>query len=431
MSIPLIPDWFDTATNFFYGTPAGGPETTALWDDFLQSESAASYVTIDTVTKKKVLLPGKESDPTVQSLYLDFLRAQLSKVYQNESINLISPTEIEQRRLVFTIFDILQTMLKSAITTQLTVGSTMDFLTKKQKSYADLMARTFFYMGTGSIDTDYSVGGEYVSSADWYNTPVNYSTDPQKYDLGYGNIKLSEIADWCATNVDNTTATTDSPKTSFNPSPGITPMFVTTTTQFYLDFYKGNGEVDGQTDATLTMNIYLKRLPDGTVEVKAALLHTSSDQKIGSRSLQYPVTTDFVSNVTTTTGDATAIQKAVTDAYYAAYNQAKNAGIPFDSHHLMIPYQPGILAGTVSEYHDSDTQKTDAKLAQLTAKRGALNQSLSTYVEGLRSKMDLYGDKRDQVKQLLDSSIQMRKMTTQIITACISQMTNILSSIFR
>jgi hypothetical protein len=419
MNIPLIPDWFATTTTAFAGSENSTPETNSLFNDFLQTEEAAPYVIFNPVLSQYALKPETINNQSLKSSYLNFLRSQLQKTYQAESLENLSPKENEQRKVVFTIFDILLTLLKASLTTQMTTGDVMDFFTQKEKSYADLMARVFFYIGTGSISSHVSYGSEYYSTEDWENTNITFSTDPTKYDFGYGHITLDEVAKYCSYYPESTPVvpTTGGTPVVINPNPGTSSLFSFSTSTIW---------TDSKHHYQLAGNIYLRKaLVEGQSLEDAPVLVTFKLSPTNYNTDDPPISDITLSQIV----PQDQVKETIENFVYSASNQAKTAGIPLDTHPLMIPWNVGVLASSISS-NASDTTMQQY-LSKYVQKRGSLNTQLNTCIDTLKSKMNLYSEKRDQVKQVLDSARNARKMTGQIIDACISQMSNIIASVFR
>jgi len=189
-----IPEGFFTAiTQSYYGLNPQEQEAEELWGEFVASLPAGTVI--------------DPESPDIQEQYLAFLAGKLSSTYRSEASSALSPAEIEARKIVWTVFDILLVLLQEVTALQILNSETLSFLTKYQKEYSDLMARAFFYVGSGSVDREvwkniYGVpehegGGRILeSSLDARMTPTVPSDIASEFKLGYADITLQEVFEY-------------------------------------------------------------------------------------------------------------------------------------------------------------------------------------------------------------------------------------------
>lgn len=509
MSISSIPDWYQTTTESFYDVEGTKQDTSELWENFLQSEAASSYVVFDPTTQKNVLKPEYIDDPTVKATYVSFLTSKLKGIYQSESLNQLSENEILHRQVVYTIFQILQTLIGTIAQTQMETAKTMEFSTQKQSNYADLLRKAFFYVGEGEIDRDFilkyasqygynsslldtsqpdpTAGSEYFSSEDWYYSKVTYNTnptaagyntDPTSTFLGYGNLTLSDITQYCANASE--AATQDSSLFTMN---GIS----STDRKYYID---GNGKqqhFDFYSKVSCSFNVHI--VGDGTVQTSVTFSKSFDSEKtfagafaaidslsltaaekqtmknnfassalqiLGLPSVSTPLASSTAS-VNASQSDFEAMKEGFESSFFSSYRSAYASG--FVAHvnaaqqdaineaikkkesagtiarmtdlfikmqTPMLPWEVGSLSATVTNTSD---QRAVAALSKYSKQRAARNQAMSASIRSIKSKMDIFQSKRDQLVQIVEASTTGRKMTAQLIESLLSQLNSIISAI--
>jgi len=195
-----IPEgFFTTATQTYYGLDPLATEAEELWGEFVATLPAGT-----------VIEPGDEA---IQEQYVEFLSGKLEAIYRSEEKGALSPAEIEARKIIWTVFDILLTLLQKVTTLQIVNSDTLKFFTQYEKAYSDLMARAYFYIGSGTVDRtvwkadkmygipnyeggDEGLGRLLESTLDARLTHTTPSEIASEFKLGYGDITLQEVFEY-------------------------------------------------------------------------------------------------------------------------------------------------------------------------------------------------------------------------------------------
>jgi len=150
--------------------------------------------------------PVDTENPETKALYMEFLSKKIFSARLSEPTTALSPAEIEARKVIWTIFDILLVLLQKVTALQILNTTTVQNLVEHEKSYSDLMARIFFYIGSGVVDKSvwkklYGVprhagedAGRFLESdIDARFTQTSPSEIASEFILGYGDITLQEV----------------------------------------------------------------------------------------------------------------------------------------------------------------------------------------------------------------------------------------------
>ena len=195
MTIPQ--GFFTTVTQSYYGLDPEATEAEELWEEFVATLKLPEGTSVD------------PEDTEIQEKYLDFLSGKLSAIYRSEEKGALSPAEMEARKIIWTVFDILLALLQKVTTLQMVNSDALKFFTQHEKAYSDLMARAYFYIGSGTVDQfvwkhrsmyglpQHEEGGPLLESTlDARLTQTTPSEIASEFKLGYGDITLQEVFEY-------------------------------------------------------------------------------------------------------------------------------------------------------------------------------------------------------------------------------------------
>lgn len=391
------------------------------------------------------------ADQQKQKMYLDFLSQKLQSTYESEAINSLSPTEVQNRFITYTLFEILLTLINLASKTQTLASTAVEFLVEKEQNYVELLKNTFMYVGKGQLLSDFSstmavIGGT-PSSEDWWFTKTAPSSDPTLFDLGYGNITLQNIFDYLAKNTVTLTKPEQDPATPDVPPPDFASTSFTLKSGIYAD-PGGSGNYRSSCELKVTKNF-----ADNTFKIESTFKLMN-----GSTVVWGPVNSQQTFPFSIVVQEPLQFRKTITDSlsqtFYETYNQAKAAGVvevPEDSfaglsdekkelavrsRNLMIPWGAykgdttvGALIGPArTGWYEADNT---VKYSDASGGRTSQNKTINTYIQNIKSKKDLVSDIKDSQSQVVDAGISSRKQQINLIQGLINQLKNIISSIYK
>lgn len=438
MSIP--PGFFSDVTRGFYGAVSPGTSE-QVWKEFLAQQGVSQVEdTVESRTK-----------------YMSFLSKKLGDINESTAVNALSPNEIAGRHLVVTVFDLILVMLTSLAVEQLKNSDTLSFLAKYQQKYADLMRRAPTYIGTGYLSqrmmddwnmspTD-NIPTKSFSTADSYFSKTSPSTIASEFKLGYADLSLEDVFRYLFNEVSGFSTTIDSntqqPQAftdrTFQMSSTYYPIVVSNNAYIAQNFWFLNIKkqtVDGKEQLVLsaTLNVQLKWSMSGGV---------ASYTKTATRTIPVGDETNTISQFNS------AFQEVYQDAKANRYVEATLTQdekdfwafrfspkytyfLDYPVRDTMIPWPSGILMSNVEQGLDTNPQQNlNNILAYWIKSRAQENKLMSSYIEGLKGKKNIYKDKYDQVSQVGESGRTSRSQTVSFLQAFLRQLQNMLSSIFR
>lgn len=427
-----IPNDLSNITKVYYGVDPTTDAGQELWQEF-----------VATLPPNE---PIEEGDPDLQKQYLAFLSNKLSTTYLSEAANALSPSEIESRRIIYTIFDIILTLMGRISTTQINNSMALNFIARRRGEYGEMEKRAFTYIGTGTIYRDppdernIEMDDNPESSVDARETVTRPSSVASEFELGYANITVDDITKWLYAKM----MTTNKSEETFDLySPGWETSHVEWNAydpppQNMPEYDEGRNHVIFK----VTKN------DDGSVSYSCAFNLEGYDGEDW-------VLVDKVAKETGTTpaSDLTLPdpQNGLNSAFMSVYAAAKEAKLveitPEDlpkeeykhmsdlernlfckERDLKIQWQVGSLA---SKLEPDSTGEWGAKISALTKQRAQLNQRLSSFYDTVSSRLDMEDSAMQQQQQVLDSSASGKQSTSQLLTNIIQQLNQIISSIFR
>jgi|GEM_PF-5421256 len=420
MTLPPTGTTYDYILNGFFGV-LPEKERQDLWAKFLEQEGL------------KVTPPdsGENSRVTqfmqyVQSSYVSMQRVELS------------PYEIGQQRLIFTVFDFILLLAHQAEDTMGVEANLMNFYGKWREQYAEMQSRVPLYFSR-----------KYGTDSSGYTLSANMSVIPETSDVtkitdlnfGYNDITVTDIANYMAT-----ASTTDATKpvifdlgtspevqSSYWVSDNDTENWYTLTSHIYLEVKKTfTGTPPVCSGATLTLRLagteyyktYDLRIPSDTTKPEKTVTLTNSE------------TTDLSKSETW----SNAILSFLTDPTYLKLTDPKNpkmaATVAYSSQlglgvqtiqvnqPLVIPWRD------TAETYNLDTGSSDYSNQKLIVdNRNAINQKMQQYIDNIRTKSDTIKSLMDRVQSLVDSTHSSRKGYLGILEASIKQLRNILGKV--
>jgi hypothetical protein len=375
-----------------------------------------------------------------QKIYMSFLNTQVSAISQSEAANALSPTEVTARHMMYTIMDILITLMKDAAAVQLGVGKAIQILAGRNLQYSKLASNAVFYFGSGEVtkelwDTDIinDSSSNLMSSTDRELTRTTPNTDPTQYSLGYGDIKLADVFKSLYSNLLTTDASNGQ---SFD-------LFSATYKDYTLDKQRRNkchislAKVVGSNGlATLTAEVTFtsETLTDSTWTADYTKTTTVPIPPAlqGQGPVEQQIVIDKLNEAFQATyADAKAnkyVEISKTDL--TAKEQEQNAtaqDVLVARRDIKIPWLGGSLMG-----HVYDTSgKLGVYLTTAQSTRGTVNRRIGSYLDAIKSKIDLLKDKSDQLQQVQDAASTSRQQTVSLIQSTMRQLQNLITSTFR
>lgn len=423
-----------------------------------------------------------------QKLYLDYLSGRLETTHVAEATVALSMTEVTGRQLVYTLYDIILTLLNIIVTNQILESQSVQPLIRKKEEYVKLMRQLFFYRAKGELDKglsqlfmsktaftgtdpDFQTSNKLLGTEDWMYTEVIFDNDPSKYVLGYAGLTLQDLFTALYNSVAYQRESTGS--ASFDLCAQPIPIQESSIT---VGDDTKNTVLYRQTRITISIS---KDPATGTYTISTVLAeywrHSDRDCTKWENSWElhtaFPHTQTIIPTSSAIETEAL-IKNALKTTYYNAYAQGKLyglVGVEGDYNlwatqymkdklgtgnsnlwkyvWLARAYEPkipwayiqaaegktdvaGILAAKASQ-NPFPTDLSNATLTLTLQARGEQNKMLNSYLDVIRSKMDLVGDKADSQQQVADTSASARKNTVNILQAVLRQLQNILASIFR
>lgn len=363
-------------------------EQQKLWSGFLQNEQLSTN--------------PADTDTVAQAQFMSYIQSNYDQMQELQ----LSPTEVQRRHLVFTIFDIILLMMRKVQDTVGVQQGQLVFNGKMQEQYTNLMSRVPIYLG-GASDI------------------AKFNVNPAQFTLGYNNISVKELlqyalasgnsADLNSYELVNAAPTGNNPQVNFSTSP----------TRFF--FQNANGTrmtiVPDLGAGTVTVTVYQMASqppPPGTTQQQQNHITFYQEQQV-------------LQQVLPITGNDTGTQlDSVLTGFIANVNPflstISNENLP------RVPYAQQVTEDNVpiTTVHvpgeSDDAALTASAIADLRAQKNSVMQQ---YIEAARSRRETIKSQGDQISTNLDTSRQSIKGQAGILTSVIQQARNILDSIFK
>jgi hypothetical protein len=371
--------------------PSSGPYTSLLvgfFGNLDTDEQGALWQAFK--TKNGFTTDPASNDIDALVKFSDFIQA----TYNNEQTMALSPEEIHKRQLLFSLYDLIVTMMQSIQQTVGVTGQNITFLGRYQRVYTDMMSREAgaFYIG-GTRD----------------RPPINpatgkvYIEDLTKWKLGYGSITMAEYLE---------TALLAKPTAA-------APL------EIHSDFVEDNQNrlLFSATDSSITFT-FVAQLTEQNAE--------GEDVQV-----EHPVSFTTSFSPSDSFEDKMAI---ATQGFTTLYNSAVPGTAKTVSDFINDPAQPiripfGVVTDESIFINKALTGIGDseeiAKQSAASQARAAKNSLLQQFLENSRSRREILANQADTERSLMDQSQQGISTSSNILQATIKQLTTILDSIFR
>ncbi len=394
----------------------------------------------------------KQTPDQLNALYLQFLAQKTMDIRISEESNALSPEEISQRHLVYSVYDILLTLLNTVTTNEIATSAVLNFLSQKEKTYTDMMAKTTMYIGTGTIYTQgdsRKVSPSYpASTADATQTQIHSSaTDATQFTLGYMNISVDDISQYLTDQVFRQNQSTSSFDIYSDAWPISSPSLLDLEDRNHATMTitnNGNGTCTAtatftqeghnmETGGWDTLNSY--NVSSGPIPISTTTF-AQAQGAMDSAFLTVYAWAKLNNMVEISTAQLTSDEQKGSDIEQAYDIAKRNIKIPWGTSELTPDtlknpdVRPvGILAYKLSP--DTTDQTWLAALNNLQQARDQYNKTLNTYIGQAEAEQQLIGDKSSQQQQVVQAATSSREMTNKILKSAIQQMATIIQAIFK
>jgi hypothetical protein len=345
-----------------------------------------------------------------------------------------------ETKLIWSICDILLLLISKLVKTQINTQAAVSFLTEYQKAYQDEMSRVFFYSAGNPVtaNSDTAV----ILSSDAMRTPtVATPSNIDTWNLGYAGITVAECANWLYTKV------AEAPAGS--AAQGITipaKMFKWSQSPWgeSVRYYEKTGSITiactrdsnntftlAISGSTLYQKYYLAPTYDGRGGTTRAIEVSVPSYYWASSTASVPTDESYGSFKSTF---QTLLQNAYTackaaDALHAAPATGSSFGndISVDPNfELFFPWQSGIMFN-----YTGVNEKAKASYNKSVTDRGSMNRSMQNYIDAIKTKKDILGDKREQIVNMSETLVSGRKQISNILQTIVRQLQTIMGSIYK
>ncbi len=391
-------------------------EQQAVWVKFLQDNNlTATYNSGNLV-----------DDVATQQLLLTYLQALIASgevnlpVVTNETF---SASEIKKRAIMFSIFNACINTLLALQNTVSTQTQNLNFLSQWQQQYTNMLTKIPTYVGGESSAVNVNLG------------------DLSKFTLGYSGISIADIARWWAnqgyngsqsfqisSDVPFTAAQPVFPSqtTTFSVSGGLislawngAPFFIqpvptsgTTFEQRVSDFETAFKSIWATISGSPFVTTFLSPLNQTYLNGLATI-----DQ--GQNNQTNPLGQNIPSNTTNATQLGLLAQQQI-------FSQTHQVTDPYSILEILKPYT------YVAPSTDTSTSDTLHNISDSNSKfRGEINSRDQQYIQNASTNRQTIQNTAQQVQTNLGQSQQELSQQTDVITAIVTSLQGILSSIFR
>lgn len=339
-------------------------EQQVVWGDFLQKNG----------------LPANPSptDVTEQASFVSFIQSY----FDQNQVEILSPEEIQKRRIMFETFTTVLHMLTILQNTIAVQTNNVAFYTKYQGEYTNMLAKIPILVAEP-------------------NSQIVVSSDPTKFTFGYNNISVRDLAEYAAysgetTGIDNSFSI---PGLSYIAKLLIFPSTPTTQGELYF-YWNYTDTVTG----TLSSNFTVPLPP------------YDPDPAVNAKNIEDTFISFVTNNSPGLIGVPGTVYGTIADFLQSTIGQAA----------FSIPWQYTQPYPTTTT--DSDQQDVNSNVAKLRAEINSKNQSLISSITAYRTTI------RDRSQVVQDNLSQTREAYSQqanLIRSITESLRGLLSAIFK
>jgi hypothetical protein len=370
-----------------------------------------SYFEAQSETYKSGLWQQFLDQEGVQATASDFLE-YVQNVYQNSGTENLSPAEIAKRHVMFTVFNIIITLMKNTQDSITGESQVSIFNAAMQEQYSTAISRVPIY-----------IGGDEGTMA------VTKAADGSVSDItfGYDNISVSDIAAYIASAPANTSFQIGSPSVPDGNTQGWQDSLVFT--------------VNNSTGITITANAtptaapYPLTTPAPVTKTVASVGVPSDPTDAASwKSAILNLLTPYLSTYTITA--ATSTTPAVTEASLLFTKDVNGnpihlaADYPYSAATLSVNAPLNIYWQFYQTPNMNNTGLSADQLQQVTSDRSARNSRSQQYIASIQAKYQVVSDTISSDQSAIQTMVNSRKGFASIITSSIGQLNTILNGIF-
>lgn len=400
----------------------------AIWAGFLAATGNSAY-------QAQYNAGTLQDTPALQQALLAYIQHLIASEQLLLPVNpgqVLTPDEIKKRAIMFSVFNACVSMLLSLQNTVSTQAQLLNFLGQWQQQYTNMLTKVPTY-----------VGGE-------SSTVVVNLNDLSKFTFGYDNISVADIANWWANNQVNGINSGPNANASANTftienftilnntvinSSGVTTNTVSLTfgpTGIFLDnnshFTNSSGTftTGGQFSSTPLPagNSFAQNVTNFENAFKA-YWPTLASQVSGSISTQAAnVINSYATIDQNLTGNATF--QAQEENLQLIFSQQHQVTDPLAALEIIKPYT------YIAPATDTSSADPQNNLSSTNSKsRAEINSRDQQYIQNVTTLRQTVQNTSQQVQANLTNSQQELSNQTDLITAIVTSLEGILSSIFR